>query len=372
MNNFLRYQSVLGKAIFALTVLLLMSSPVSAQDRGEYASLTEAEQWTVVNGALATGIANGATSLSEAEALRQSVLSVEIATELPSQTRGGKAYIYDYTTDTLNVVLVDLVTGQAVSTESYIGVQLPLTPEEMDLAIQIGIGNDEILQQTEVAYQEITGEPFSQLDQLKLESQIFLATSAPSLVNMQSADCGIRRCAILSIQTRGGELIPVQPIVDLSTQRVIQNVTDPLALVAQPGNLGFVDTGQIVDESTSLPLPSGGIAGTEMSNTFSVESTSLTGGDSTIQLSNDVRGQTSAAPSQQGGQSIDETIVASIEPIGTPGSAKADIFIPFVARRNFKMAQGDELSSQDIFVLWWCALVQNSSLANEIDHLCSY
>ncbi len=143
--------------------------------------------------------------------------------QLQNSGRMADVYSYNYRTDTLNYSVINLTTGQVVSTEDNQGVQLPLTGSEVTRSISIASENQAVYRLIENEYLKITGKPLKSLDQLEVKAFIFLAKSMPGQVNEKTKSCGIHRCARLVIHTSNRIALDTAPIIDLSDGLVSQH-----------------------------------------------------------------------------------------------------------------------------------------------------
>ncbi|MEZ4709967.1 MAG: hypothetical protein R3A44_22365 [Caldilineaceae bacterium] len=136
--------------------------------------------------------------------------------------RRGDAYIYDYATDTLLFALINLASGEVDAQETYQNVQLPLTQNEIDRALEIAYADDDLRTELGARFQKLTGEMLLDLNQLKVKAFVFWADSMPADLNVDAQQCGLHRCAQVLIFTHEDVAFEMQPIVDLSAGRVVQ------------------------------------------------------------------------------------------------------------------------------------------------------
>ena len=135
--------------------------------------------------------------------------------------RRADVYTYLYDSDTLMQAVVNLTSGQVDSIEMVQNVQLPLTQNETDHAIQLLLADATVMAEIGTQYQTITGTVLTQPQaQLKLNALIYRADAMPN-ANPGAAACGLHRCAQFLIATQNDIVINLLPIVDLSTGAVV-------------------------------------------------------------------------------------------------------------------------------------------------------
>lgn len=139
--------------------------------------------------------------------------------------RQGEVYLYDYTTDTLIHSIVDVATG-SIQTKRLQGVQLPLTTQEEDRAVDLLLADKALWRMLSERYEIITGDSLEDLSQLEMKVSLFLADAMPDQVNEAAQQCGQHRCAQVLLFTVDRTVLEVLPIVDLSEGRVIQLLSD--------------------------------------------------------------------------------------------------------------------------------------------------
>ncbi|MEZ4661064.1 MAG: hypothetical protein R2911_26225 [Caldilineaceae bacterium] len=216
--------------IFVGLLLTIFSDRVSshasyllgATDVG-FDALTPQEQERVLEAALLAGprIARAAASSQEVLLVERHQESKEIY-KTGHWPRRGDAYIYDYATDTLTFALINLDTGEVDTIEKYQGVQLPLTENEMERALDIAYADAGLHAELAARFVALTGETLGDLGQLNVKAFVFRGDSMPEDLNVDALRCGLHRCAQLLIFTREDVAFEVQPIVDLSAGRVVQ------------------------------------------------------------------------------------------------------------------------------------------------------
>ena len=133
-------------------------------------------------------------------------------------------YSYDYMVNALNQVLINLDTNLVVSLKQDTQVQLPLTANEIQKAVDILLANQEQYQLILKEFEQITGERYTSVDQIEIKAFAFWGNSLPGVSNSEALKCGSHRCAQLLIYTPDRVAFEVSPVVNLSTKKVVQNI----------------------------------------------------------------------------------------------------------------------------------------------------
>lgn len=134
-------------------------------------------------------------------------------------------YTYDYGNNILHKAIVSLETNKLLSIVQNKEIQLPLTENEVQKAINILMGSEEEFQLILREYESITGEPYTNADQIEIKAFAFWGDSLPGVSNVESLKCGLHRCAQLLIYTPDMVAFEVSPVVNLSTKKIIQNIS---------------------------------------------------------------------------------------------------------------------------------------------------
>ena len=159
-------------------------------------------------------------------------------------TRRADSYLYDYSSDTLIVALINAETGEIDSVERVQNVQPPLNANEVRRALEIAWADPEIQQGLKEQHQLSADAPLENVDQLQSKAFIFRADAMPDDVNEKSALCGLHRCAQLLLYTQDQIAFEFLPIIDLSKGIVAQSVV-------------FVDADAIHSTPTDTPTDGG-------------------------------------------------------------------------------------------------------------------
>jgi hypothetical protein len=173
---------------------------------------------------------------------REEVLLIERHRE-PKGTAGegrrrADVYIYDYASDTLSLVVVDLDSGEAETVRVAQDAQLPLTENEIVRATALFYAQPAMRQRLEREFERIAGEPLEDLSALHIRAFVFRADSMPDTAPKETAVCGRHRCAQLMIYTEDKVAVEWLPVIDLSRERVLDSVAfgmSPPERSAPPG-----------------------------------------------------------------------------------------------------------------------------------------
>lgn len=232
-------------AALALALILGAATVAGAEPAGRgdrYRSLDASERARALSkGRERARPALAARRAAAAEA-REEVLLIERHRE-PKGTAGegrrrADVYIYDYTSDTLSQVVVDLASGEAESVRVVQDAQLPLTEREIVRATALFYAQPAMRQRLEREFERIAGEPLEDLSALHIRAFVFRADSMPDTAPKETAVCGRHRCAQLMIYTEDKVAIEWLPVIDLSRERVLDSVAfglSPAERSTRPG-----------------------------------------------------------------------------------------------------------------------------------------
>ena len=138
--------------------------------------------------------------------------------------RLADAWYYSYTYNETTHKIIDLATGQVMSSEVVIGTQLPLIDAEVSRAFDILLASDADRLALEIAYREVTGAQFTDRSQVSYKAFVFHPETVVDGLSPDARRCGVNRCAQMLIYTHDNIALDTSPVVDLSTQRVLQNL----------------------------------------------------------------------------------------------------------------------------------------------------
>ncbi|MEM7132368.1 MAG: hypothetical protein AAF702_39055 [Chloroflexota bacterium] len=175
-------------------------------------------------------------------------------------TRRGDVYLYDYSTDTLIHAVINVTTREIDTVSRVQGVQLPLTEAEVTRAVDIIVNSGSFYEELAQRYQEITGNEFVGMEQLQIKAFAFLADSMPDRVNSAAVGCGVNRCAQLLLYTQEHVAFEMMPIINLSTQQLVQTMAFGIYDAGSTGtgsteNSAGADPTETSGQSGSIYLP---------------------------------------------------------------------------------------------------------------------
>lgn len=142
--------------------------------------------------------------------------------DAPEGLRRADVYVYSYADDVLTRTLVDLTTGQAVTSQVLADTQLPLVAEEVDRALQLALEDPAFETLLATRFRQATGRDLvDPATDLSVQALVFRAASNPAAARGDAAACGEHRCAQLLIESSDDLLVNLLPIVDLSEGRLV-------------------------------------------------------------------------------------------------------------------------------------------------------
>ena len=146
------------------------------------------------------------------------VLSVDIANgDVDATGRLVDVYLFDYTSNQTFLQRVDLAAGSVEST-SKAGVQPPPTPDEVDYAFGVFLGDAAASAAVRAEYTSVAGGELESIDQLAVTGGAFV----PDAGTLGAEACAIDRCVEMQFRVPGGGYLDTTAfVVDLSTESVI-------------------------------------------------------------------------------------------------------------------------------------------------------
>jgi hypothetical protein len=129
--------------------------------------------------------------------------------------------IYDYTSDRLHQLLVDLTHREVLNDQSVRGLQLPPTAAEATIALDLAMKADP--EPAFVAeYRRTTGNPLLTSAQVHVVAGVWRPVIPSAADEQATAACGQHRCLQLLIAVPSGQYLGTQDFaVDLSTRSVL-------------------------------------------------------------------------------------------------------------------------------------------------------
>lgn len=214
--------------LFAAALILGASTaPVQAQLATGVFSDSDAsflQQLTVPD----LGVEHANTGAGGSQSRRRELLLMEPRVKDKGQPDANDAdvYIYDYETDEVIHLIVDMNNRRVQKRERVRNLQLPLVDAERTRALDIAFGNEANKKAIGEEFFEITGRTLDSVRQIKYKAFVFLAASVSEQKAQNVRSCGVQRCAKLLLYTADNIALDLSPIIDLSSEQVLQ-ITDP-------------------------------------------------------------------------------------------------------------------------------------------------
>jgi Cu2+-containing amine oxidase len=218
--------TVLASAVVLTWGISTLNSTRQAETgRWGFDPLSAAEQ----ESARSTALASAALGNALAGARRQELLLVErhhedkaIYQQAGPWPRRADVYVYNYDRDVLVHAIVDIAARKVDSLELLEGVQLPLTQRERAAAILLALNDPSSGNAIREQFHHATGTALERAEQLQVGAWVFNAAANPAAGGAELGGCGTRRCAQLILGVPDVATLPISPIVDLSTSRVLR------------------------------------------------------------------------------------------------------------------------------------------------------
>lgn len=176
--------------------------------------------------ALATSRQSAARSSGLDDAEIRQVLAVE--RRPPPKAAGQNAprqanvNIYDYATDTLFLLVINVDTEAVQSLQSQRGQQPPLNDWEVGRAQSIAAQNPQTVAAIRRDYTRATGRAVADISSVEHTVLVFDSVFATNETNAQAARCGNHRCAQVIYFAPDDIVLETMAIVDLSLGEVAQ------------------------------------------------------------------------------------------------------------------------------------------------------
>lgn len=143
--------------------------------------------------------------------------------------RRADVYVYRYADNTMLHSVYNLDTGQVDASEVLRGVQLNLTEQERQLAVEIAWADPDLRASIADAYQSHGGVTLRGPEEIDARVFTYVGGTAPDLEGPGGAACAVDRCAQLLILTPDGATLETLPLVNL-TQLQVTAIMAPPAL----------------------------------------------------------------------------------------------------------------------------------------------
>lgn len=161
---------------------------------------------------------------SVAAPLAPQLLLMERRRDKGASVRLADAWYYSYEHNETTHNVIDLASGNVISSEVVIGTQLPLVDTEITRAFDVLLASTPDRLALEQAYKDVTGKPFKDRSQVSFKAFIFHPDTVVDGLTPAARRCGVHRCAQMLIYTHDNIALDTAPVVDISTSRVLQNL----------------------------------------------------------------------------------------------------------------------------------------------------
>jgi len=184
----------------------------------------------------ATGVGDDPLTVQEVDKARAIALTPELVDSAKDVTgkkgpeylsseivEGGKGrdaafYFYDYNSDELVKQIVDVTGGKVTGSFRAKDMQLPASDREVAEALDLVLA-DPVGADVQKLYTEVTGQPWSGKDKLKVEAHVYNARPADTA----TSQCGQHRCLQLVARVTDGPFVDLNDIIiDLSGRTVVR------------------------------------------------------------------------------------------------------------------------------------------------------
>jgi hypothetical protein len=141
-----------------------------------------------------------------------------------SGARRANAFVYDYKANETIIYRIDAETNKILSSVRKKNMQLPLTANEIERALNLIFADKVTFNLIANEYQRITNKPLNTPKDLEAKAFVFSADSLPEQLNAASQQCGLHRCAQILLYTHDSTVFEISPIVNLSANLITQIV----------------------------------------------------------------------------------------------------------------------------------------------------
>jgi len=222
-------------AAFGITSLNAYAEPTPSKTPGAAADPARVSDPSP-GPAPATGVGDDPLTAQEVEKARAVALTPELVESakdgagakgpeyLSSEIiEGGKGrdaafYFYDYDSDELVKQVVDVTRGEVTGSFRAKDMQLPASDREVATALDLVL-DDPVGADVKKLYTQVTGEPWSGKDKLKVGAHIYSARPADTT----ASQCGRHRCLQLVARVTDGPFVDLNDIIiDLSGRTVVR------------------------------------------------------------------------------------------------------------------------------------------------------
>jgi|GEM_PF-4917669 len=216
--------------IVAIAFLIPVFSVVAQTTTGVFSSEDEQYLMQIAEPHVLGSTTRSGVAQTTTQPTRRELLLMEprmAADKSSSASQAANVYVYDYASDEVIHLIVDLNSRRVASQERVQNMQLPLTAAEVKRAIDIAFVDDANGQAIREEFRQITGRNLESVEQIQYKAFVFLASSVSEAKQVNTRECGLRRCARLLLYTADNIALDLSPIIDLSNERVLQIADNP-------------------------------------------------------------------------------------------------------------------------------------------------
>lgn len=130
--------------------------------------------------------------------------------------RLAEVFVFDYTTSSTSVILIEVDTHKVVSSRSIDNIHLPLNEREITAALQWLLVDTELIEALRLEYEKQIGKALDSLDQVDMKVSIWNPGAGRDVLH----ECNQSRCALVSLFTRNYYNFSVEPVVNLATGKI--------------------------------------------------------------------------------------------------------------------------------------------------------
>ncbi len=152
------------------------------------------------------------------------LLLLERRRDKSSTERLADAWYYSYPRNETIHKVVDLTRGVVRSAEVVIDLQLPLVDAEISRAFDVVLTSEAHSKALRAAYFQVTGTRLVDRSQVSYKAFVFHPDTVQDGLEPTARRCGLHRCAQMLLYTHDNIALDMSPVVDLSTNRVLQNL----------------------------------------------------------------------------------------------------------------------------------------------------
>jgi len=193
--------------LFASMLLILLgiqpafAGGLSLADQHKAAEIASAVPWP-------------SAAAAQTHTLGLQTLSIEKQEQKNSSgTRLVRIYQYHYAIESARLLILDLIEQKLVGERSIDTIHLPLNQIEIDYAVRIVAGREDVIEQLRAEQLQRQRPVFSNLAELDIKASIFEPMDPLHA-------CAVQRCALLSLFDATRTVFSIEPVVYLGVARL--------------------------------------------------------------------------------------------------------------------------------------------------------